>query len=115
MAESMKERLERLKNTGSDDYGFSPRRETPQPEKKFLTPESEYMKKVEKAMTSIETLRTKMHSGTDQYISLYQELKKAEEDFLVLLQNPEEKFMDLPHVFVSKVELTKKRLLTKKF
>ena len=114
MAETMRDRLERLKNTSSSqDFGFRTKEE-PVQEKKLLSPETIYMKKVEKAMTQIETLRTKMHSGTDQYISLYQELKKAEEDFLSFLKDPEEKYMDLPPVFVSKVEATKKKLLTKK-
>ncbi|MDP3728102.1 MAG: hypothetical protein Q8R18_01475 [bacterium] len=112
MVETVRDRLERMKNTPYGNY--EPRREEPK-EERFLTPESIYMKKVDKVIMQIETLRTKMHSGTDQYISLYQELKKAEEDFLALLQNPEDKFMDLPTAFSSRVESVKKKLLTKKF
>lgn len=113
MADTVRERLERLKNTPYSG-GFEARREEQHREEKVFTPESIYMKKIDKAIIQIETLRTKMHSGTDQYISLYQELKKAEEDFLSLLHNPEEKFMDLPTAFLSRVEGVKKRLLTKK-
>ncbi|MBI5797993.1 hypothetical protein HZA98_03775 [Candidatus Woesearchaeota archaeon] len=113
--ESMRDRLERLKNSSSNEPILPIRREQrPFEERKFLTPETQFMKKVEKTMMTIETLRTKMHSGTDQYISLYQELRKAEEDFLELLKDPERKFMDLPAAFVSRVEQTKKKLLTKK-
>lgn len=113
MADTMRDRLERLKNTSSSG-NFEPRREERPREEKFLTPESQYMKKVEKAISQIEALRTKMHSGTDQYISLYQELKKAEEDFVVLVNNPQEKDMDLPVAFTSRIESVKKKLLTKK-
>lgn len=113
MAETVRERLEKLKNTPYHG-GFESRRDERPREEKLLTPETIYMKKVDKAIALVESLRTKMHSGTDQYISLYQELKKAEEDFLALLHDPEEKFMDLPSAFVNKVENTKKKLLTKK-
>ena len=111
--ETVRERLEKLKNTPYQGAYESRRDERPR-EEKLLTPESIYMKKVDKAIMQIEALRTKMHSGTDQYISLYQELKKAEEDFLSLLQDPEQKNMDFPTAFLSKVESTKKKLLTKK-
>lgn len=111
----MRDRLERLKNAPSQRV-FEPRRDeqTSNKSDKLLTPETIYMKKMDKAMLAIEALRTKMHSGTDQYISLYQELKVAEEEFVKNLQDPEQKFMDLPTAFVSKVESTKKKLLTKK-
>ncbi|HIH14916.1 MAG: hypothetical protein QT08_C0014G0021 [archaeon GW2011_AR17] len=112
--ETVRDRLVRLKNT-SFQGGFEPRREERPKEDKFLTPESQYMKKVEKAIAQVESLRTKMHSGTDQYISLYQELKVAEDEFVKLLIDPEQKFMDLPTAFISKVDNTKKKLLTKKF
>lgn len=114
MAETVRERLEKLKNTPFHG-GFEQRREQPQREEKLLTPETQYMKKVDKVIQQIDTLRTKMHSGTDQYISLYQELKKAEEDFLALLEEPDQKGMDFPTAFVTKVDNTKKKLLTKKF
>ncbi len=113
MAETVRERLEKLKNTPYQGTYESRREERPR-EEKLLTPETIYMKKVDKAIALVESLRTKMHSGTDQYISLYQELKKAEEDFLSLLQDPEEKYMDLPSAFTSKVDNTKKKLLTRK-
>ena len=115
MAETMRDRLERLKNSSSYGDFEIKRKEEPSAEKKLFTPETVYMKKVDKIIGEIESLRTKMHSGTDQYISLYQELKKAEEDFLSLLQDPEQKCMDLPAAFISKVDNTKKKLLTKKF
>ncbi|MSR86252.1 hypothetical protein EXS74_02560 [Candidatus Woesearchaeota archaeon] len=113
MVDTMRDRLERLKNTPSQ-RNFEPRRDERPREEKLLTPETIFMKKADKLISTIEALRTKMHSGSDQYISLYQELKKAEEDFLALLQDPEVKTMDFPAAFVSKVDSTKKKLLTKK-
>jgi len=115
MPETMRERLERLKNSSSGDFESLKKEEQPSiTERKFFSSETVYMKKVEKMIHQIESLRTKMHSGTDQYISLYQELKKAEEDFLSLTQDLEQKSMDLPAVFLSRVEEVKKKLLTKK-
>lgn len=109
MADSMKDRLERLKNSSSD-FAFEPKKE-----EKLITPENLYMRKVEKVIQNIDSLRTKMHSGTDQYLSLFHELKIAETEFVTLIEDPEIKFMDLPDLFLSRVEMTKKKLLTKKF
>ncbi len=115
MVESMRDRLERLKNSPSPEP-YEPRRreEAPSSERKFLSPETIFMKKAEKVMAEIESLRTKMHSGTDQYISLYQELKMAEDTFSKLFTDPEYKNMDFPTLFLSRVENTQKKLLTKK-
>lgn len=114
MVETVRDRLEKLKNTPIQGAFESKRDEKPR-EEKLLTPETIFMKKVDKAIMQVETLRSKMHSSSDQYITLYAELKKAEEDFLSLLNDPEQKFMDLPSAFVNKVENTKKKLITKKF
>ena len=114
MTDTMRDRLERLKNSSSQGNFESRARDEKPREEKLLTPETIFMKKADKIISTIEGLRTKMHSGTDQYISLYQELKKAEEDFLALLQDPEVKMMDFPTAFVSKVDNTNKKLLTKK-
>ena len=115
MGETMRERLERLKGTSSRDFESRKEEQFFSSEKKLLTPETIYMKKVDTVIATIEFLRTKMHSGTDQYLSLYHELKKAEADFIALLDDPENKFMDLPGIFINRVENTKKILLTKKF
>ena len=109
MADSMKDRLERLKNSTSD-FTFEPKKE-----EKLITPEAIYMRKVEKTIQTVDSLRNKMHSGTDQYLSLFHELKIAEIEFVKLIEDPETKFMDLPDLFLSRVENTKKKLLTKKF
>jgi hypothetical protein len=108
--DTVRDRLERLKNTPSSGY-YKP--EQPR-ESKLLTPESIHMKKVEKALATVEAIRSKMHTGTDQYISLYQELKFAEDEFVKLLDDPETKFMDFPTAFTSRMDNAKKKLLTKK-
>lgn len=109
MADSIKDRLERLKNSTSD-FTFEPKKE-----ERLVTPENLYMRKVEKAIQTVESLRNKMHSGTDQYLSLFHELKIAEAEFVTMIDDPETKFMDLPDLFLSWVDNTKKKLLTKKF
>ena len=107
MADSMRDRLERLKNS-NPDFNFEPRKE-----EKLITPEALYMRKVEKAIQVVESLRNKMHSGTDQYLSLFHELKIAEAEFVAMIDDPETKFMDLPDLFLSRIENTKKK--TKQF
>ena len=56
----------------------------------------------------------KMLADSGQYLSLYHELKKAEKDFFALLDDPEIKFLDLPDVFVQKVNRMKKKILNQK-
>lgn len=107
--ETVRERLEKMRNTPSSGY----REEQPR-ENKLLTPESIYMKKVERALAVVEALRSKMHTGTDQYISLYQELKFAEDEFVKLLEDPDRKFMDLPSVFLNRMDTANKKLITRK-
>ena len=115
MAESMKERLERLqRSTRAVRQPLTRDELDPRPSQKLITPESVYMRKVEKVMTRHANTKKKMLADTGQYLSLYHELKKLEEDFLALLDDPEIKFLDLPRVFVQKVNAMKARILNKK-
>ena len=104
MVDTVKERLDKMR--------YEP--ENPSSGDKLLTPETIFMKKVEKSIMKIDNLRTKMTSGSEQYISLYEELKEAEQDFCKLINDPETKFMDFPSIFVSRVDTAKKKLITKK-
>lgn len=114
MVESIRERLERLKNT--PPRSFEPLQRDPRVEeaKRMISPESVFMKKVEKVMIQYGDVKKKMLSDSGQYLSLYYELKKAEEAFLALVNDPEVKFLDLPDVFMQKVEAMRLNILAKK-
>jgi len=115
MVEEMKARLRRIKQRpvrvreplSRDELGIEPR-------KKLISPESVYMKKVEKVISKHGETKRKMLSDTGQYLSLYHELKKSEDDFLALLNDPEVKFLDLPDVFLRKVADMKQEILNKR-
>ena len=115
MIESVRERLERMQN--------KPRRVAPplskdeldpRPEKVLLSPESVFMRKLEKVMKRISELKKKMNSDSGQYLSLYYDLKKAEQEFLELVDHPEVQYLDLSDIFMSKVKELKKEINNKK-
>lgn len=114
MVESIRERLERLRNTPTKS--LEPLQKDPRVEeaKRMISPESVFMKKVEKAMMQHSDIKKKMLSDSGQYLSLYYELNKAEESFLSLVNDPEVKFLDLPDVFMQRVETMKHVILAKK-
>ena len=115
MSESMKDRLRKIKQQpirvrqplSRDELGL-------EPVKKLISPESVYMKKVEKVISKHAETKRKMLSDTGQYLSLYHELKKAEDDFLALLDDPDVKFLELPDVFVQKVRLIRDQITNKR-
>tara|TARA_Y100000310_G_scaffold313633_1_gene362197 strand:- start:723 stop:1073 length:351 start_codon:yes stop_codon:yes gene_type:complete len=115
MSESVRERLERMQN--------SPRRVAPplsrdeinpRLEKVLLSPESVFIRKIEKVMKRIECLKKKMNSDSGQYLSLYYDLKKAEIEFLELINHPEVQYLDLSDIFMSKAKALKKEIENKK-
>ncbi len=115
MVETMKERLERLKAKPIRVREPLTRDElSPNPSRALLTPESVYMKKVEKVMKNHAETKRKMLSDSGQYLSLYYELKKAEDDFLALLSDHEVKFLDLPDAFLQKVMTMKEKILARR-
>jgi len=106
--ESMRDRLEKLKN--------SPWR-VPNPVDKDVTgmhkpvtPESVFMKKLDKAMSNIEQIRKKILADSDSYLSLFYELRKAEKEFLEILNEKEEKELILPEHYLNKIEDTKNKI-----
>lgn len=98
--ETVRDRLERLK----DPY------KKPEPQ---ITPETIFMRKVEKAIQKIESIRKKMLSDSAQYLSLFYELRKAEDEFLMLLDDKEMKFLDLPDSFMKLIDSTKAKIRRK--
>ena len=113
MVESIRERLQRLQNTPSRPIEPLVRDPGAQEVRKILSPESVFMKKVEMVMTQYAEIKRKMLSDSGQYLSLYYELHKAEETFVTLVEDPEVKYLDLPEVFLQKVDALKQNILAK--
>jgi hypothetical protein len=114
MSESMRERLERIKHKGSSvRMPLSNDDLDPQPMKKLLTPESVYMKKIDKLIHNLAGLKKKMHADSGSYLSLYYDLKKAEKELLEAIEDPEKQFMDLPEIWVQKIEDLKLKIKNK--
>jgi hypothetical protein len=115
MAETVRERLEKLKERkpyvnmplSRDDLN-------PQPTKKLLTPESVFIKKIDKMANHVINLKKKMHKDSGSYLSLYYDLKKAEKTLLNTIEDPEIQFMDLPQIWIDRIENIKAKLLAKK-
>jgi hypothetical protein len=105
MAETMRDRLSRVKE--SSPWVRKPLSEDelrPEPGAKRISPESVFMKKVEKVMKKHDETKKRMLSDSGQYLSLYHELKRAEQDFLFLYEDKERTFLDLPEVFEQKMD-----------
>jgi len=78
-----------------------------------LTIDKVYRAKVEKAMKSIESITQKTKtSGT--YLSMYYDLKKAEDEFTSVLDEAKQKHVEFTPEFSDKIEAVKKRLRTRR-
>ncbi len=86
----------------------------PEPEKKIITPESVFIKNVESIIKKIEEIKAKMKNDTEMYLSNYSDLQRLERKFIELINKEEEeiKFMDLPELFLKRLEKTKSSLRT---
>jgi len=111
----VRERLEKLKNQSyRPGLPLSEDEINPRPEKVLLSPESIFMKKIEKLMKKIVGVKQKMHSDSGQYLSLYYDLKKFETEFLETVDDPEIQYLDLPDIFVQKIDEFRQKIKNKK-
>ena len=106
--ETMRDRLEKLKN---QRWGI------PKPIDKDvtgvhqkITPESLFMKKLDKSMSNIESIRKKVLADSNSYLSLFYELRKAEKEFLEILKEKEDKELMLPDHYLNKIEDVKNKI-----
>ena len=117
MVESIKERLERLqKSPPKVTLPFAEEEREVEVERRqpTITPETVYMRNIEKLMTNLETLKAKMKQDSGQYLSMYYDMKKAEKEFLDAINDPETKLYDLPDTFIHKVAILREKLANKK-
>ncbi|MBT3324253.1 hypothetical protein HN681_04715 [archaeon] len=114
--DTVRERLERLKaKPRRVGLPLSEDEINPRPEKVLLSPESIFMRKIEKLMSSITSTKKKMLADSGQYLSLYYDLKKQEKEFLETLDDPELQYLDIPDIFMQKINNMKKRIIDHKF
>ncbi len=114
--DSVRERLERIKSQPRKvGLPLSEDEINPKPEKVLLSPESIFMRKIEKLMSSINSTKQKMLADSGQYLSLYYDLKKQEKEFLETLEDPELQYLDIPDVFMQKINAMKRNIIDQKF
>jgi len=113
--DSVRERLERMKNNPRRVPSPLPNNEiNPKSEKGLLSPESVFLRKIEKSMSQIKEIQSKMNSDSGQYLSLYYDLKKYEKEFLDLIDDPEIKFLDLPEMSMRRIKDLQSKIRNKK-
>lgn len=113
-ASLVRDRLERLMKEKKpvfrpvDDVLGEP--EPAEEKQKVITPEVQFQRKIDKAISNIESLKKRMNEGNGNYLSLIYDIRKAEDEFLSLLDKEEMQFLDLPEVFMKRIEETKAKI-----
>ncbi|MEA3378174.1 MAG: hypothetical protein U9Q69_00895 [Nanoarchaeota archaeon] len=119
-SESVKERLERIYKA---DRGFNSDvkskleklKNVPNTQPKpILGPKEEKkaspsLKKIEQAIRDIENIKNKMH-GSNTYLSLFYDLKKAEKNFLKVLDLANEEDIEFPDFLKKKIDEIKSKV-----
>jgi len=108
MVETVRERLEKLKH--SQWRVQSPVDKDVTGMHKSVTPETVFMKKVDKSISTIELIRKKVLADSDSYLSLFYELRKAEAEFLEVIKEIDEKALLLPDHYLNKIEQIKSKI-----
>ena len=113
---SVKERLEEMKKKNvvvPRPLDIPQILKVPNPESELITIDKVYRGKVEKAMKSIEVINQKIKtSGT--YLNMYYNLKRAEDEFLAVLDEAKQKHIEFSPEFSDRIEAVKKRLRTRR-
>ena len=94
--------------------GFVERRLDPVPEEhKPITPSKVMLQRIERAIKIIEDYNAKMLKDSECYLSLFYDRKKAEKEFLNLLDEAKEKGISIPSPFMKRIEAVKAKINTK--
>ncbi|MBU4502846.1 MAG: hypothetical protein KKA79_09700 [Nanoarchaeota archaeon] len=112
---SVRERLERIKEKPKEvpkPLDIIPEKDRRPIGDGMLTFERQFLQKVEKAIKKIESIKDQMKSS-DNFLNYFYDLKNAEQDFLKLLNEAEEKHVDFPENFVKRVAEVKKNIRSK--
>lgn len=85
----------------------------PVDEGKLLTPNKVMVQKIERAIKIIEDYNAKMLKDSECYLSLFYDRKKAEQEFLGLLKEAEDKKIQIPQPFVLRIRAIKEKIRDK--
>ena len=114
MGNTVRERLEKMMKysvpTGNGPKIFEPKREPISEEERPITPSKVMVQKLERAIKIIEDYNAKMLKDSECYLSLFYDRKKAEKDFLGLLQEAKDKGISIPSPFMKRVEAIKAKI-----
>lgn len=114
MGDTVRERLERLArgsiNAASKLPRLVDRPSIPVDESKPITPSKVMIQKLETAIKVIEDYNAKMTKDSECYLSLFYDRKKAEQAFLALLKEAEEKEVSIPSPFMKRIESVKSKI-----
>ncbi|MFH1972810.1 MAG: hypothetical protein ABIJ18_05015 [archaeon] len=108
MVETVRERLEKLKHSQWRAHTSLDKDVTGM--HKQITPETVFMKKIDKAISNIEIIRKKVLADSNSYLSLFYELRKAEAEFLELLKELDDKELFLPDHYLTKIKQIKSKI-----
>ncbi len=113
MANTVRERLERLMKNAIPSDMIAKIQDRPQviPEdQKPITPSKLLLQRIEAAIKVIENYNSKMLKDSECYLSLFYDRKKAEQAFLALLKEAEEKEVSIPSPFMKRIEAVKSKI-----
>lgn len=112
---SVRERLENLKKNPKEvpkPLDLIPEKERKPLGDGMFTFERIFHQKVEKAIRKIEGIKEKMTSSQG-FMNLFYDLKDAEQQFLGLLKEAEEKHIDFPDSLLKRIEEIKDKIRSK--
>jgi len=112
---SVRERLEKMKDNPKEvpkPLDLIPEKDPRPVGEGMFTFERQFQQKVEKAIKKIESIKEKM-KASDMFMNYFYDLKKAEKEFLDLLEKAEEKHVEFPDNFVKRIEAVKSKIRSK--
>lgn len=111
----MRERLENLKKNPKcvpKPLDLVPEKDRRPLGEGMFTFEKMFQQKIEKAIQKIESLKNKMNAS-ETFANYYYDMKRAEKEFLEIVAKAEEKQIDFPANFASKIESIKSKIRMK--
>lgn len=112
---SVRERLEKIKENPRDvpkPLDIIPEKDRRPIADGQLTFERNFQQKVEKSMKKIDLIKDKMQTS-DNFLNYFYDLKKAEQELFVLLDEAEEKHIEFSENVVKRIEIIKSNIRSK--
>ncbi|MFH0752832.1 MAG: hypothetical protein V1914_04540 [archaeon] len=116
MGDTVRERLERMMRNSVPINRIPMLQDRPKQvpdEQKPITPSKLMIQKIEASIKVIEDYNAKMLKDSECYLSLFYDRKKAEQAFLEVLKEAEEKEVSIPSPFMKRIEAIKSKIRDK--